>query len=74
MPRPIESGEHGRHLYYDSMRVNLGLFQHDVDVIWDLAVHDLAIMELHPAATGPCAVTATGIKHVVGRPSRISPT
>ena len=31
--------------YYDSVRVNLGLFQHDVSVIWDLAVHDLSIMD-----------------------------
>ncbi len=35
----------GEMYYYDSVRVNLGLFQHDVSVIWDLAVHDLSIMD-----------------------------
>jgi predicted dehydrogenase len=45
------------------MRVNLGLFQHDVDVIWDLAVHDLAIMD-HILPSRPCAVTASGMNHV----------
>lgn len=41
----IQRGQLGKILYYDSIRVNLGLFQHDTDVIWDLAVHDLAIMD-----------------------------
>ena len=41
----IASGELGEVYYYDSVRVNLGLFQHDVNVIWDLAVHDLSIMD-----------------------------
>ena len=41
----VETGELGDIYYYDSVRVNLGLFQHDVNVIWDLAVHDLAIMD-----------------------------
>ena len=40
-----ESGALGDLYYYDSLRVNLGLFQHDVSVIWDLAPHDLAIMD-----------------------------
>jgi predicted dehydrogenase len=40
-----EGGELGRILYYDSTRINLGLFQHDVNVIWDLVVHDLAILQ-----------------------------
>ncbi len=45
--------------YYDSVRVNLGLFQHDVSVLWDLAVHDLSIMDyLLPAQ--PVAVSADG--------------
>ncbi|HEY7529261.1 MAG TPA: Gfo/Idh/MocA family oxidoreductase [Gemmatimonadota bacterium] len=51
--------------YYDSVRVNLGLFQHDVNVIWDLAVHDLAIMD-HVLGTRPAAVSATGMAHVPG--------
>ena len=41
----IEQGELGELYYYDSTRVNLGLFQHDIDVIWDLAPHDLSIMD-----------------------------
>jgi len=41
----IASKSLGQINYYDSVRVNLGLFQHDVNVIWDLAVHDLAIMD-----------------------------
>ena len=41
----IEAGELGDIYYYDSVRVNLGLFQHDVNVLWDLAVHDLSIMD-----------------------------
>lgn len=51
--------------YYDSVRVNLGLFQHDVNVLWDLAVHDLSIMDyvLH---SKPSAVSATGVSHVPG--------
>src|SRR5512135_2073022 len=40
----IGAGELGKLLFYDSVRVNLGLFQHDVNVIWDLAPHDLSIM------------------------------
>jgi predicted dehydrogenase len=61
----VESGRLGSIYYYDSTRVNLGLFQHDVDVLWDLAVHDLAIMNyILPA--NPCAVAATGINHVAG--------
>ncbi len=49
--------------YYDSVRVNLGLIQHDVDVIWDLAVHDLAIMD-HVLGRQPRAVSASGMKHI----------
>jgi len=41
----IERGELGEMIYYDSTRVNLGLFQQDVDVIWDLAPHDISIMD-----------------------------
>src|SRR5215469_5782518 len=40
----VEEGSLGDLYYYDSLRVNLGLFQHDVNVIWDLAPHDLSIM------------------------------
>jgi len=41
----ISSGQLGRVLYYDSTRINLGLYQHDVNVIWDLVVHDLSILQ-----------------------------
>jgi predicted dehydrogenase len=61
----VEAGKLGDIYYYDSTRVNLGLFQHDVDVLWDLAVHDLAIMN-YILPTTPCAVAATGINHVSG--------
>jgi predicted dehydrogenase len=57
--------------YYDSVRVNLGLFQHDVDVIWDLAVHDLSIMD-YVLPYRPCAVSATGMSHFPGQPENIA--
>lgn len=53
----------GRIYYYDSMRVNLGLFQHDVNVLWDLAPHDLAIMD-HLLGLEPELIVATGGAHV----------
>ena len=53
------------------MRVNLGLFQHDVNVIWDLAVHDLSIMD-YVLPQQPVAVSATGIGHVAGEPENIA--
>ena len=46
-------------IYYDSIRVNLGLFQYDIDVIWDLAPHDIAIMD-HIMPFKKLAVSATG--------------
>lgn len=61
----LDSGKLGEIYYYDSTRINLGLFQRDVDVLWDLAVHDLAIMNYLLPMT-PCAVAATGINHVSG--------
>lgn len=48
--------------YYDSTRVNLGLFQHDVNVIWDLAPHDLSIMD-YVIKDRPVAIAATGKEH-----------
>jgi predicted dehydrogenase len=67
----IQSGRLGDLYYYDSARVNLGLFQHDVDVIWDLAVHDLAIMD-YVLDQQPCAIAATGMSHVPGGPENIA--
>lgn len=65
----ISKGEIGDIYYYDSVRINLGLFQRDVDVIWDLAVHDISIMDF-VLTQRPRAVSATGIAHVPnGRPN-----
>lgn len=58
----VDAGTLGPLLYFDSSRVNLGLFQHDVSVIWDLAPHDLAIMD-HVIGKDPEAVVATGSTH-----------
>lgn len=59
----IDAGTLGRLYYYDSTRVNLGLFQHDVNVLWDLAPHDLSIMN-HLISAKPDVVIATGQKHL----------
>jgi predicted dehydrogenase len=59
----VDAGELGNLYYYDTTRVNLGLFQHDVNVVWDLAPHDLAIMDYLLAAPAE-TVVATGQKHV----------
>jgi predicted dehydrogenase len=61
----VQADEVGELYYYDSVRVNLGLFQHDVNVIWDLAVHDLSIMD-YVLPGEPVAVSATGVAHVAG--------
>jgi predicted dehydrogenase len=61
----VDDGVLGSLYYYDSTRVNLGLFQHDVSVVWDLAPHDLSIMSfLIPEE--PEAVIATGQAHLNG--------
>ena len=62
----VRGGTLGDLYYYDSVRVNLGLFQSDVDVMWDLAVHDLAIMD-YVLDARPNAVSAIGSTHVPGR-------
>lgn len=59
----VDAGTLGPLYYFDSTRVNLGLFQHDVSVVWDLAPHDLSIMD-HIIGVKPEAVVATGGKHV----------
>src|SRR5690242_13084410 len=61
----IDDGTLGNLYYYDSTRVNLGLFQHDVNVIWDLAPHDLSIMD-YLIKEKPEAVVATGERHLNG--------
>lgn len=52
----------GNLYYFDSTRVNLGLFQHDINVIWDLAPHDFSIMD-YVVEEKPTAVAATGVSH-----------
>jgi predicted dehydrogenase len=61
----LDEGALGKIYYYDSTRVNLGLFQHDVNVIWDLAPHDLSIID-HLIKETPEAVSATGQTHLNG--------
>ena len=67
----ISSGELGEIYYYDAVRVNLGLFQHDVNVIWDLGIHDLSIMDC-VLPNKPVAISATGISHVPGQPENLA--
>ena len=67
----VAAGELGELYYYDSVRVNLGLFQHDVNVLWDLAVHDLSIMDF-VLGHQPTALSATGVAHVPGKPENIA--
>lgn len=67
----VDAGELGDIYYYDSSRINLGLFQHDVDVVWDLAVHDFAILD-YVFDERPVAVAAHGISHVQGRPENLA--
>jgi predicted dehydrogenase len=59
----LREGTLGKLYYYDSTRVNLGLFQHDINVLWDLAPHDLSIMD-HVIEGSPEAVVATGQCHL----------
>ena len=61
----LNEGTLGKLYYYDSTRVNLGLFQHDINVLWDLAPHDLSIMDYLIDAT-PEAIVATGQTHLNG--------
>jgi predicted dehydrogenase len=61
----LNEGTLGNLYYYDSTRVNLGLFQHDINVLWDLAPHDLSIMD-HLITSSPEAIVATGQTHLNG--------
>ena len=65
MKELIDSRELGQILFYDSTRVNLGLFQRDVNVVWDLAPHDFSIMTFLLQDT-PAAVSAQGVSHYNG--------
>jgi len=61
----MDEGALGKLYYYDSMRVNLGLFQHDVNVVWDLAPHDFSVMDFL-IQEKPVALSATGEIHYNG--------
>lgn len=67
----VAAGELGQVLYYDSVRVNLGLVQSDVSVLWDLAVHDLSIMD-YVIGAKPVTVSALGVSHVAQQPPSIA--
>jgi len=67
----VNNGDIGSIYYYDSVRVNLGLFQHDVNVLWDLAVHDLSILD-HIQPLSNCTVSATGMSHFEGQPENVA--
>jgi len=61
----IDEESLGKLYYFDSTRVNLGLFQHDINVVWDLAPHDLAIMD-YLIGEKPEYISATGQSHLNG--------
>ena len=67
----IRGGEIGSIYYYDSTRINLGLFQRDVNVISDLAVHDFSIL-LYLLNEGPVAISASGMTHFSGSPENMA--
>lgn len=58
----VQSGELGRIYYMDSARLNLGLYQHDVNVVWDLAPHDISIYN-YVLGSSPVSVQAWGSRH-----------
>jgi len=67
----IRNGDLGSVYYYDSIRVNLGLFQRDVSVVSDLAVHDFSILDFL-LREHPVAVTASGTNHFPGTPENLA--
>ncbi|AVM76376.1 Gfo/Idh/MocA family protein [Magnetospirillum gryphiswaldense] len=67
----VQAGELGRLLYYDSVRINLGLFQSDVDVLWDLAVHDLSILD-HLTGAMPVEVSCITHSHFPDTPANMA--
>jgi predicted dehydrogenase len=71
MAEIIHSGDLGHIYYYDSIRVNLGLFQRDVSVISDLAVHDFSILDFL-LGENPTAVSASGTNHFPGTPENLA--
>jgi predicted dehydrogenase len=67
----VTTGSLGDIYYYDSTRINLGLFQRDVNVIWDLAVHDFAILD-HLLDAQPVAISASAASFVADSPDNIA--
>jgi predicted dehydrogenase len=67
----VAAGELGQIHYYDSTRVNLGLLQKDINVVWDLAVHDLSILDF-VLGERPAAIAATAASHVPGSPETMA--
>jgi predicted dehydrogenase len=67
----IDSGETGEIYYYDAARINLGLFREDASVLWDLAIHDLSIMD-YALRQYPTAVSCTGSCHVPNQPENVA--
>ncbi len=67
----IDKGVLGDLYYFDSVRINLGLFQHDVNVVWDLAPHDLSIMD-YLIEKRPVSVSAVGSCHIGNRLENIA--
>ena len=63
MKEIVSGGELGDLLYFDSIRINLGLFQRDINVLWDLAPHDLSIMD-YLIERQPQAISALGSSHI----------
>ncbi len=59
----IDSGQLGELLYFDSVRINLGLVQGDTNVLWDLGPHDFSIMD-YLVGQEPVSLAATGVKHL----------
>ncbi len=66
----VHAGDLGKLYYYDSTRINLGLFQRDVNVIADLAVHDFAILD-YLMREQPVAVSGSGVNHFPGTPENL---
>lgn len=67
----IDTNDIGDIYYYDSTRINLGLFQGDINVVWDLAIHDLSIIQ-YIFPFDPVAVSAIGTSHVAGQPENMA--
>ena len=63
----LSRGELGTLYYFDSVRINLGIVQSDVNVLWDLAVHDLSIL-FRIGGEGPVSVSAAGVSHIESKP------